>query len=129
MPDYKHMINTHFGTGRLIARAHDPYRKRDVRVYFIGEDDVVGVSDGTDAWMCPTVAEPFSVKLRPLIEAIRAGHPLPVAESPEKDKQFLGLDAEQSRPHRERRRAQPPGQQQDTQQPPRGKERRRVIHA
>jgi hypothetical protein len=59
---FNHYLNAHFQQGecRLIAHARDDCRQRDVRLYAIpGFWDVVGVTDGTDAWIAPAAAAPF----------------------------------------------------------------------
>src|SRR3954463_522104 len=59
---FNHYLNAHFQQGecRLIAHARDECRQRDVRLYAIpGFWDVVGVTDGTDAWIAPAAAAPF----------------------------------------------------------------------
>jgi len=38
-----------------------------------GLDECVGVSDGTDAWIAPVVADPFSVNIKRVLEQFRNG--------------------------------------------------------
>lgn len=75
---------SHFKTAgcRLIARAHDECRNRDVTLYALpGYWDVVGVSDGTDAWIAPASAGLFfktaTGDCADLLRRLRAGDPLP----------------------------------------------------
>jgi hypothetical protein len=66
---------------RCIANARDPHRGRDVKVYAVpGEFDLVGVSDGTDVWIAPVAADPFSVSVKRIMEIIKEGGvPPPIA--------------------------------------------------
>lgn len=69
---YNHHIQAHFGACVLLAKAHDPHRARDVRVHALpGEFDVVGISDGTDAWVAPAVCRPFGVDTVRLLAQLR----------------------------------------------------------
>lgn len=91
---FKDYINRHFDGCRLLAHARDEHRNRDVRVFALpGHFDVVGVTDGTDAWVAPVICDPFSVKVSQLLADLRAGVDVPVAGKP------LG--------HRQRVRIQP----------------------
>lgn len=77
MADWKHHIGAKFSSCRHIANARDPHRERDVRLYHIpGEFDYVGVNDGTDCWICPVAADPFSAGVKRLLEDVRAGKPI-----------------------------------------------------
>lgn len=68
--DMKH----HFDGRRLLAEAFDMHRNREVRIYMLdGTWEYVGVTDGVDAWIAPVVAEPFSVNLQRIFDAIRDG--------------------------------------------------------
>lgn len=78
MNRYNEMMNTHFRSCVLLAKAYDPYRQRDVQIRMLpGEFNYVGVSDGTDAWVCPTSIDPFGINLNKLINDIRNGAPVP----------------------------------------------------
>lgn len=58
----------------LLANARDEHRNRDVRLYLMpGEFDTVGVTDGTDAWVAPVIADPFSVNIARLMQDVREG--------------------------------------------------------
>lgn len=69
---YNQHMNNHFSGCRLLAKAYDPYRFRNVELRLIpGEFDVIGITDGVDAWVSPTCIDPFSVGLPKLIEEFR----------------------------------------------------------
>lgn len=73
---FNHYFNTHFSSCVLLAHAHDPYRQRDVQLRLLpGEFDVVGVTDGTDAWVAPVVGDSFRVNIKRILDDIRAGKP------------------------------------------------------
>jgi len=48
---YNGMMNSHFAGHALLAEMRNEPMKRDVKVYEVGEPDVVGISDGVDAWI------------------------------------------------------------------------------
>lgn len=74
MSDYKHHMKSHFAGCRHLANAYDPHRQRDVKLFHIpGDFTVVGVDDGTDSWIAPTMCNPFSVDVVKLYERIRSG--------------------------------------------------------
>lgn len=74
MTKYNYYIGNRFSTCRLLAVTRDVYRDRNVSVYMIpGEFSYVGVSDGTDCWIAPVIADPFSVKVAALLSSISAG--------------------------------------------------------
>lgn len=51
---YNHYFANHFGSCRVLCTGRDEHRQRDVRVFMLpGEFDVVGISDGVDAWIAP----------------------------------------------------------------------------
>lgn len=53
---FNHYMANHFSSCTLIARARDLHRNRDVTLHAIpGEWEVVGVSDGVDAWVAPAL--------------------------------------------------------------------------
>lgn len=72
---YNRYFANHFRDCRLLVTGHDPHRQRQVEVRLIpGEWDVVGVSDGIDAWVAPVVvASPLFDKARVVMADIRAG--------------------------------------------------------
>lgn len=74
MSRYNDLFRSHFAGCVLLAKAHDPYRQRNVELRMVpGQFDVVGVSDGTDAWIAPVAGDPFRVNIARLIEDARAG--------------------------------------------------------
>lgn len=102
-------MNSHFRTAgcRLIARARDECRNRDVSIYAMpGYWDVVGVSDGIDAWVCPVAAGAFfksnTGDVYELMRALKDGHPLPpvppVAGKPAKPRRVSLDDDEEPAP-------------------------------
>ncbi|MNL05075.1 hypothetical protein D3C87_1256560 [compost metagenome] len=81
MANFKTYINSGFSSCMLLAYARDECRSRDVRLYLIpGHDDVVGVTDGVDAWIAPAVASIMSVNVRRIIDDLRAGKGVPKPE-------------------------------------------------
>lgn len=70
-----HHLTNHFGNCQLLAVARDVHRGRDVRIYLVPgwPDTHVGVSDGTDAWIAPVVADPFTVRIAEVITKVRNG--------------------------------------------------------
>jgi hypothetical protein len=117
---FNHYMNSHFSGCRLIARARDTCRERDVTIHQIpGYWDVVGVSDGTDAWVAPTSTGPFfktaTGDVTKIMRALEAGEELPpVPDAPAKDqtrrRAVLIDDAEQPPPKRTRTPLEPAGQ-------------------
>lgn len=84
MSRFNPYLTNHFqGNGcRLIARAHDDCRGRDVRLYAVpGYWDCVGVTDGTDAWIAPASAGLFfrtaTGDCADLLRRLQAGDELP----------------------------------------------------
>lgn len=60
MNRFNQYMNSHFSGCRLLARALDDCRNRRVTIHQIpGFWDVVGVTDGTDAWIAPAAAAPY----------------------------------------------------------------------
>lgn len=81
---FNHYLQAHFRQGecRLIALAHDSCRNRDVRLYAVpGHWDVVGVTDGVDAWIAPASAGLFfgtaTGDCADLMRRLKAGEDLP----------------------------------------------------
>ena len=72
---YNVYFANHFRDCRLLVRGYDPHRQRQVEVRLIpGEWDVVGISDGVDAWVAPVVVDsPLFQKARHAMADIRAG--------------------------------------------------------
>lgn len=84
MNRYNEFMNSHFRSCRLIANARDNCRNRDVQLYALpGYWDVVGVTDGTDAWIAPASAGLFfgtaTGDCAEIMRRLKAGEePLPV---------------------------------------------------
>ena len=78
MSRFNRYLESHFAGCRQIATAFDHCRTRDVKLFALpGEFTMVGVSDGTDCWMAPVIADPFSVRVQSLLDMLREGKPLP----------------------------------------------------
>lgn len=111
MSKFNHFMSTHFSGGgcRLIARARDACRNRDVTLHQIpGYWDVVGVSDGVDAWIAPCAASPFfktaTGDVAQIMRALQAGDPLPeVPERPRRRVALLDAPAPKQEAQRSRR--------------------------
>jgi hypothetical protein len=74
MASWKLYIENHFSSCKHIASSHDHCRNRDVKIFLVpGEFTHVGVSDGTDAWIAPVAADPFSVNIRTVISSVIDG--------------------------------------------------------
>lgn len=74
MSRWNQHMTSHFSSCRLLATSHDHCRQRNVRIYMLpGEFTVVGVSDGTDAWIAPVAADPFSVHVGRILQGIQEG--------------------------------------------------------
>lgn len=74
MSKFNTYFNNDFAGCRLLAKAYDHCRDRNVNIYLVpGFDDCVGVSDGTDKWIAPVIADPFSVNVAQIIADIRDG--------------------------------------------------------
>lgn len=85
MNRFNEFMGSHFKSSgcRLIARARDTCRNRDVSIFALpGYWDVVGVSDGTDAWVAPASAGVFfgtaTGDCADLMKRLKAGEALPV---------------------------------------------------
>lgn len=82
MARYNHHFANHFGGCRLLKSGHDPHRNRPVKIYAIpGEFDVVGISDGTDAWIAP-VATGFLEDVRKMLVRIQQGEDVHAVYAP-----------------------------------------------
>lgn len=89
MGKFTAFMNSHFASSgcRLIARAHDKCRNRNVSIYALpGYWDCVGVSDGTDAWIAPASAGLFfgtaTGDCADLMRRLQAGEELPPIPDP-----------------------------------------------
>lgn len=79
---FNQYMNAHFAGCRLLARARDECRNRDVSLFQVpGHWDVVGVTDGTDSWIAPTSAGPFfktaTGDVADIMRRLQAGEELP----------------------------------------------------
>lgn len=96
MANYNYYFANDFRSCTLLAYARDPYRERDVRIYQIpGEVENVGITDGTDKWIAPVIANPFSVNIIALMDNIRNGIPNPKPEPPGSTRRRLTIDTQQ----------------------------------
>ena len=76
MSRYNRYFLNHFSDCRLIVEGFDEHRNRKVQVRLIpGEFDVVGISDGVDAWVAPVSVAPSTLfdKVRRIMHDIKAG--------------------------------------------------------
>lgn len=74
MSKFNYHFNNHFANCPVIAKAYDPHRKRDVTLHHVpGNFELVGVTDGTDCWCAPVIANPFSVNVIDIFKQIRSG--------------------------------------------------------
>lgn len=80
MNRFNSYMTSHFGACRLLAESYDLFRKRPVRIFLIpGEFEVVGVTDGTDAWIAPVSPQCFRVDVADLVKRVRAGEAVEVS--------------------------------------------------
>lgn len=112
MNRFNQYIASHFGGCRLLARAHDDCRDRRVTIHQIpGFWDVVGVTDGTDAWIAPASAGAFfrtaTGDVADIMRRLQAGEDVgPVPDAPPAKKRRALVDeqpAEEKLPRRTRR--------------------------
>jgi hypothetical protein len=96
MSRYNTYFANDFAACMLLAYAHDPYRGREVRLYKIpGETDTVGVTDGTDKWVAPTIGDPFGINIRQLMVDRAAGKPVYRPDPPGGGRRRLLVDPSQ----------------------------------
>jgi len=95
---FKHHINNHFNGCVCLANTRDEGRNRPVQLFALpGEFNYVGVSDGTDAWIAPVIADPFSVNIKRLLDDHAKGTlPRPRKKPPDS---ILGESAPQQDPN------------------------------
>ncbi len=55
---YNEMMSSHFRSKPLIAEHYDPHRERKITIHYIGDDFLLGCSDGVDAWIIPCTSFP-----------------------------------------------------------------------
>lgn len=48
---FNHLINSHFSACKQVLELKDEGRHRIQKVFAIGEPDLVGISDGAEAWI------------------------------------------------------------------------------
>ena len=103
MSRFNRFMEAHFAGCRLLAKARDNCRNRDVSIYQVpGEFETVGVSDGTDCWMAPVAADPFSVSVKRILDDLREGKsPAPVIST---KRTRVRVDAPQDEQPKERTR-------------------------
>lgn len=100
---FNHLMNSHFQASgcRLLGEGFDVHRERQVRIYALpGYTDVIGLTDGTDAWIAPAIVGTyFGVDLNEQVRRLQAGQPLlePGARSTPKRKRVV-LDEEEPAP-------------------------------
>jgi hypothetical protein len=83
MNRFNQYMNNGFSGCRLLAYARDNCRHRDVRIYQVpGFVEEVGVTDGTDSWIAPVIADPFSVNIRQIMRDLFDGKPIPAPIKP-----------------------------------------------
>lgn len=105
MTKYNRDFANHFGSRMILARARDNHRDRDVTLHLISDDhSVVGVTDGTDAWIAPVVGRPFDVDVVRILEDLRKGK-MPELQNSPKHRRRAVLSSSQSaeEPRRPRR--------------------------
>lgn len=74
MNRYKQHLADHFRSCMLLAKAYDPHRERQVQIKAIpGMFDVVGVTDGVDAWVAPALPSLFSVNVQRILHDLQNG--------------------------------------------------------
>jgi hypothetical protein len=99
---FNNYMANHFSSCTLIARAYDKCRNRDVTLHAIpGHWDVVGVSDGVDAWVAPAVPGLFSgtatSDVHDIIRRMKIGEPPPALPSTARP-QRVRLDEDDIKP-------------------------------
>jgi hypothetical protein len=72
--NFAHYFNSRFAGCRLLAKAYDHCRNREVNLYQIpGHVDVVGVSDTVDRWIAPVAPDLFTVDIVKLFRDMNEG--------------------------------------------------------
>jgi hypothetical protein len=75
-------LTSHFRSCRLISKAYDEHRKRNVGLHLIpGHWDVIGVTDEHESWIAPVNASCFGVNVQRLLDDFREGKPFPGHDS------------------------------------------------
>lgn len=87
MSRFNAYMSNHFGSCMLLAESYDPHRQRDVKIYRVpGEDAYVGVTDGTDSWIAPVVADLFTCNIKRIMDDLHAGKMPVISKSRERKK-------------------------------------------
>lgn len=89
MSEYNGLMNTHFKSCQKLAEVHDPHRDRMMAAFFIGREDLVGISDGVDSWLAhPDSLIHLKVK-EPLARALAGQLPMNFQEAPPRRRAVL----------------------------------------
>lgn len=76
---YNRHLCEHFKNCRLLKIGHDPHRNRRVEIRFIpGEFEVVGMTDGVEAWVAP-LATGFLEDVRKMLAELQKTGKFPEA--------------------------------------------------
>lgn len=73
MNNYNGMINSHFAGKQQISSMEDTGRKRIIRIFYLDSEEVVGLSDGTDAWVADPNGCCHDLKLPSLLQKVKDG--------------------------------------------------------
>ena len=76
MSRFNHYFQNQFAGCVVLAMGRDEARGRDVRIVALpGEFTVVGLCDGTDAWVAPVnaIGSPLLARAKMIMDEIRAG--------------------------------------------------------
>lgn len=86
---FNYEMSTHFRDCTLIAEAYDSHRERFVTLHILpGNEECVGITDGTDAWLCPVVVDAFGINIAKARSDVRDGKP-PVRRQQRKARKIL----------------------------------------
>lgn len=100
MNRYNRYMSNHFSECRLLAHAHDNARDRAVQIHLIpGEFAVVGITDGTDAWIAPVVQGSMYFKrvdVWQMLQDLQAGKELP-SPTPVSARRRVAIEDESSK--------------------------------
>ena len=108
---FNHLFTNHFSNCRLLGKGYDPHRQREVEFRQVpGHFDIVGITDGVDAWICPANS-PFIVKVKQALDEILAGGNPPVVmlardddQPAKKQRKRVAVDEEEAPPQPRARR-------------------------
>lgn len=112
---YNSYLNSHFSGCRTLGHGHDPHRNREVQFKMLpGEFEVIGITDGVDAWICP-LNSPFVAHIKKALDHFRATGELNVkqprrqfseesaAPAPKARRQFVEQEEPEFTPRRKTR--------------------------